>query len=118
MYNPDAARTSQDPAPTGDEETTSFELPLGTLLECLNIFGSATLTPGSTAKKKKEGDESNDGGGTDGRSKDKGKGRADADPAAAGNARLDQWFAPGGKGTGTGMRLSYAGPGHPLTLFM
>ena len=34
----------------------------------------------------------------------------------AGNARLDQYFGGGGKKTG--MRLSYAGAGYPLTLLM
>ena len=41
---------------------------------------------------------------------DKGKGRADAD-----NTRIDQWFTPG---KGTGVRLTYTGPGHPLNLFV
>ncbi|KAI0694167.1 repair protein Rad1/Rec1/Rad17-domain-containing protein [Cerioporus squamosus] len=72
--------------------------------------------PGSSSKKKKKGGDGDDddaGGGIGGGRRDKGKGRADA---AADNSRLDQWFAPA-KGT-TGMRMSYAGRGHPLTLLV
>ena len=61
-----------------------------------------------------DGDDSDGGRARGARSNGKGKGRADADDAG-GNARLDQWFAPG---KGTGMRMSYAGPGHPLTLLV
>ncbi|KAI0648329.1 Rad1/Rec1/Rad17 [Trametes meyenii] len=105
----------------GDDDelsATAFEIPLGTLMDCLNVFGTAGLAPGTSQKKKKtrgDGDDSDDGaGGGNGRANGKGKGRADADDAG-GNARLDQWFAPG---KGTGMRMSYAGPGHPLTLLV
>lgn len=89
-------------------------------MSCLNVFGSAGLASGSTVKKPAaqavdlDGGGAGGGGGSGGGRRDKGKGRADADPAA-GNARLDQWFAPE---KGTGMRLSYGGPGHPLTLFV
>ncbi|KAI9056960.1 Rad1-domain-containing protein [Trametes sanguinea] len=117
IYNPDAARPSQRSQPEDEDDeltATAFEIPLGTLMECLNIFGTAGLAPGASQKKKKtqgDGDES-DGGGGGGRANGKGKGRADDAP---GNTTLDQWFAPG---KGTGMRMSYAGPGHPLTLLV
>ncbi|KAI0637443.1 Rad1/Rec1/Rad17 [Trametes polyzona] len=120
VYNPDAARPSQSQASQDDDDeltATAFEIPLGTLMECLNIFGTAGLAPGTSQKKKKahgDGDDSDGGGGGRGKADRKGKGRADADDAG-GNARLDQWFAPG---KGTGMRMSYAGPGHPLTLLV
>ena len=79
-------------------------------MECLNIFGTAGGAP--TSKKKKSGDDDSDGGGAKSNArKDKGKARADD----SNNSRLDQWFAPG---KGTGMRMSYAGPGHPLTLLV
>lgn len=114
-YNPEAARSSQDPEPSqeeDEEQTTAFEIPLNTLMDCLNILGTAGVAPNSTSKKKKKADDDSDGG-TGARRKDKGKGRAD--DLAAGNSRLEQWFTPG---KGTGMRMSYAGPGHPLTLLV
>ena len=125
-YNPDAAPPSQHPQ-RGDGEgeddrmrmreeeeemATAFEIPLHTLMDCLNVFGTAGQAPGATSKKKKDGDDDDGPGGGGGGKKDKGKGRADAD---AGNARLEEWFAPG---KGTGMRMSYAGPGHPLTVLV
>ena len=133
IHEPDAARpppSSQDPVlpvpgPEDDEErTTAFEIPLNTLLDCLSVFGSASLASSASAKKKKgagDGHESDGGGAGGRRGRDKGKGRAadvgvGAANPAAGNARLEQWFAPAQKDAG--MRLSYAGPGHPLTLFM
>ncbi|KAI0806889.1 Rad1/Rec1/Rad17 [Fomes fomentarius] len=114
-YNPEAARSSQDPKPSqeeDEEQTTAFEIPLNTLMDCLNILGTAGVAPNSTSKKKKNADDDSDGG-TGARRRDKGKGRAD--DLAAGNSRLEQWFTPG---KGTGMRMSYAGPGHPLTLLV
>ncbi|KAL7283007.1 hypothetical protein ACG7TL_002431 [Trametes sanguinea] len=117
IYNPDAARPSQRSQPEDEDDeltATAFEIPLGTLMDCLNIFGTAGLAPGASQKKKKsqgDGDESDGGVGGE-RANAKGKGRADDAP---GNTTLDQWFAPG---KGTGMRMSYAGPGHPLTLLV
>ena len=128
-YNPQADQPSQSsdhseqiqpPRPDGAEGedlSTAFEIPLNTLMDCLNIFGTAGLAPGASQKKKKaqdDGDDSDGGRARGARSNGKGKGHADADDAG-GNARLDQWFAPG---RGTGMRMSYAGPGHPLTLLV
>ncbi|KII89284.1 hypothetical protein PLICRDRAFT_139696 [Plicaturopsis crispa FD-325 SS-3] len=99
----------------GEEEAegTSFEIPLSTLIECLNIYGTASSTLSSTlsssAKHKKwrrEHDDSGDEGGGGGR----------------GGRGIEQYFTAGGGGGGgekrTGMRLSFAGPGYPLTLLM
>ncbi|KAI0737871.1 Rad1-domain-containing protein [Daedaleopsis nitida] len=108
IYNPEAAQATQEPEPSQEEieeMSTVFEIPLNTLLECLNIFGTAGLA----VSKKKNGNDDDDISGLP-RRRDKGKGRADE-----GNSRLDQWFAPG---KGTGMRMSYPGPGHPLTLLI
>ncbi|KAI0685681.1 Rad1-domain-containing protein [Cerioporus squamosus] len=122
IYNPEADPPTQDSERShqerqeGEDTNTAFEIPLNTLMDCLNIFGTAGAMPGSSSKKKKKGGDADDedaGGGIGGGRKDKGKGRADA---AADNSRLDQWFAPA-KGT-TGMRMSYAGRGHPLTLLV
>ncbi|KAH9890604.1 Rad1-domain-containing protein [Cubamyces lactineus] len=121
IYNPDAARPSQRSQLSQNDEddeltATAFEIPLNTLMDCLNIFGTASLAPGTSQKKKahEDGDDSDGGRARGERPNGKGKGRADTDDAG-GNARLDQWFAPG---KGTGMRMSYAGPGHPLTLLV
>ncbi|EJF62658.1 Rad1-domain-containing protein [Dichomitus squalens LYAD-421 SS1] len=121
-YNPHAAsqpsqhRQEHAGGDDGEEEVemaSAFEIPLGTLMDCLNVFGTAAQAPGTSSKKRKNGDDDSDGGGGGGGvKKDKGKGRADAE---GGNARLDEWFAPG---KGTGMRMSYAGAGHPLTVLV
>ena len=125
-YNPQADQPSQSsdnseqiqpPRPDGAEGedlSTAFEIPLNTLMDCLNIFGTAGTLPGSSTKKKKKDADDDDGGGAfGGGRKDKGKGRADAN---ADNSRLDQWFAPA-KGT-TGLRMLYDGRGYPLTLLV
>ncbi|KAI0781398.1 Rad1-domain-containing protein [Trametes elegans] len=119
VYNPDAAQLSQPSQPPEDDDdeltATAFEIPLNTLMDCLNLFGTAGMGAGTSQKRKKSpGDGEDSEGGGSGRNDGKGKGRADADDAG-GNARLDQWFAPG---KGTGMRMSYVGPGHPLTLLV
>ena len=131
-YNPDVAASASQRRGNGnghgrqgegeegedDEEevemASAFEIPLNTLMDCLNVFGTAAQAPGTSSKKKKNGDDDSDGGGIGGGGgrRDKGKGRADADGT---NARLDEWFAPG---KGTGMRMSYAGPGYPLTVLV
>ncbi|KAH9915785.1 Rad1-domain-containing protein [Epithele typhae] len=111
VYRPESRHGSQDLDRSGEDYvTTVFEIPLHTLIECLNIFGSTPLNPGSATKKKQKHEDGGDSDGGGPRNRDKGPG----DPGA-GIARLDQWFAPG---KGTGMRLSYAGAGHPLTLFI
>ena len=101
IHEPDAARpppSSQDPVlpvpvPEDDEErTTAFEIPLNTLLDCLSVFGSASLASSASAKKKKgagDGHESDGGGAGGRRGRDKGKGRAaDVGAGAGGCAKV------------------------------
>ncbi|KAG1832831.1 Rad1/Rec1/Rad17 [Suillus variegatus] len=90
------AAPSQLSAPDFDRHATSFEIPLNTLLECLNIFGTANMSSSSsTGSKHKQG----------------------ATMHGVLNAnRIDQHF--GGNEKRTSMRLTYAGPGHPLTLVL
>lgn len=102
---PSQADSESDP----EDPATALEIPLTTLIECLNIFGTAGSTAASTASKTKKWhraeDESDpgDGGGSGG--------------AASGKGRIDSFFSAGGEKK-TGMRMSYEGAGYPLTMLM
>ncbi|KAH7107246.1 Rad1-domain-containing protein [Auriculariales sp. MPI-PUGE-AT-0066] len=84
--------------PIDGQHNTVFELRLDYLLECLNIFGSgfASVNSSSELRSKKLGGEDSDDG----------------------NGRIDQYFQRTGDSRRTGMRMSYAGPGHPLVLLL
>lgn len=90
-------------------DNAAFEIPLNTLIECLNIFGTAgpastTSTAGKYKKWRKAGDDSDD---DDGRS----------NGANTSGARgIESYF--GGSEKRTGMRMTYVGAGYPLTLLM
>ncbi|KIO04091.1 hypothetical protein M404DRAFT_15595 [Pisolithus tinctorius Marx 270] len=110
--------SSQLSDPHVDPSTVTFEIPLNTLIECLNIYGTASMSTagsGSSHKRwRREGDRSDDERyeeRRDGRQQAKG-----ASNAPAGN-RIDQYFG-GGCDKGTRARLSYTGSGHPLTLWL
>ena len=103
-------------------ENSAFEVPLDTLIECLNIFGTAGSLAGAFS-------ESNNAGRGKARARVRGGRQGgmrgnndDSDPqendAEEGNARgLDAFF--GGKAEKkTSMRLSYPGSGYPLTLIV
>jgi cell cycle checkpoint protein len=116
-YKPDPheAQSSQDADPEG-EVITTFTIPLDTLLECLNIFGTgssslsqASLESRKRKKWKKDSDESDEDKGR------RGKGRKGGPPK--GNATIDQYFWSNSEKK-TGMRMSYSGSGHPLTLIL
>jgi cell cycle checkpoint protein len=98
-------KNSEDPsqsrhARAEEEEEASdnaaFEIPLGTLIECLNIFGTA------------------------GPSTSSGKGgrgwHGDSDHEERRRDGLEAFF--GGQGKRTSMRMSYIGAGYPMTLIM
>jgi len=90
-------------APDGENASTIFELRLDNLLECLNIFGSgfASVNSGSEPRSKRlNGNDSDDERGPNG------------------NGRIDHYFQRTSDSKHTGMRMSYAGPGHPLVLLM
>lgn len=76
----------------------AFEIHLNILMECLNIFGTSTV---STTSKTKWKQNAEDGG-------------IDHDNGRSGP--LDRYFPPSGKGTA--MRMSYDGTGYPLILHM
>jgi len=113
VYDPgDPAHNLSDPDADPTYLQTEFEIPMSTLLECLNVFGSAGGIPTAGKKKKKhhyrdwrkanQSDSDSDGGGRSGRSMNA-------------SGRIDQYM---GAEKGVGMRMSYAGVGHPLTLLM
>ena len=107
VYNPEDRSDAED-----EEEGpwTSFSIHLNTLLECLNIFGTASgsgtgFLPGPRPAWSRPEDSDNEG--------EKGDGRQQRN----GNGRIDSFF-PRASGKGTGMRLSYAGSGYPLVLLL
>ncbi|KAJ7168370.1 Rad1/Rec1/Rad17 [Mycena crocata] len=117
-YNPEtpaAPQDSQNSDREEEEEVAAFEIPLNTLIDCLNIFGTAGSstagaggTTGKYKKWKRAGEDSDPEG-----DEDDARGRR----SSAGTARgIDQYF--GGSDKGTGMRMTYAGSGHPLTLLI
>lgn len=92
-----------------DEESAAFEIPLNTLIECLNIFGTAGGSNytgnggGKYTRWKKVGEDS--------------EGEDDVPPTSNGKGKgIQQYF--GGSEKRTGMRMSYAGAGYPLTLLL
>ncbi|KAF9068350.1 Rad1-domain-containing protein [Rhodocollybia butyracea] len=92
---------------------SAFEIPLNIFLECLNIFGTAggSNKPGRFKAWKKPGDDS-DG------NESNGEGEVDHERGnkKTKSGRIDQFF--GGSERQTGMRLTYIGPGYPLTLII
>ena len=82
-------------------ESSSFEMPLNTVLDCLNIFGSAVSSSGVRGKKgwKKQNENSDHESGDE-------------------NANRIEPLNPNTSEKHTGMRLTYMGPGYPLTLLM
>ncbi|KAF9654082.1 Rad1-domain-containing protein [Thelephora ganbajun] len=98
-YHPEPLQLQSQPA-QGSQQTinsVAFEIPLNTLIECLNIFGTSSVSTASKTKKWKQNAE--DGG-------------MEYDNDRTGP--LDRYFPSSGKGTA--MRMSYDGTGHPLTL--
>jgi cell cycle checkpoint protein len=119
-YKPDPteAHSSQDEEPY-EEPITTFTVSLDTLLECLNIFGtgSSFLSQASMEnqkrKKWKHDSDDSDGGRGD---RGKGGGRRGGGPPK-GNTTINQFFWSNNEKK-TGMRMTYAGLGHPLTLIL
>lgn len=112
---------SQDVAEEGDN--AAFEIPLNTLIECLNIFGTAGGAPsasgsgasGKYKKWKRAGDDSDQDRHNDDGDGGRDKGWRPGSGGASGG--IEQYFS-GGSEKRTGMRMSYAGAGYPLTLLM
>lgn len=119
-YRPDPQDASSSQGEEADEEPmTTFTISLDTLLECLNIFGTgssflsqASMENQKRKKWKHDSDDSDDGRGNHG----KGRGRRGGGPPK-GNTTIDQFFWSSNEKK-TGMRMTYAGSGHPLTLIL
>jgi len=118
VYRPDLQPmpSSEDQGDADDENlNTSFEIQLTTLMECLNIFGTAGGPSTNITTKYRRwrtaGDSDNEDAQDEGTS---GRNHSRSAKTSA-NKRIDQYF---GSEKGTGMRLSYAGTGYPLTLLV
>jgi cell cycle checkpoint protein len=110
VYNPENPSNDDVMQSTQDErtESTSFEMPLNTVIECLNIFGTAASSGGggSGGKKgwKRQGEDSDNESGDENGIRPRGNRIEPLNPHASEKH--------------TGMRLTYVGAGHPLTLLM
>lgn len=110
VYSPGNPQNDELMQSTQDNETesTSFEMPLNTVIDCLNIFGTAATSGsgGSGGKKgwKKQGEGSDNESGDEHEIRQRGN-------------RIEP-LNPNASEKHTGMRLTYVGAGHPLTLLM
>lgn len=90
-------------------DNVAFEMPLNTVIDCLNIFGTAASTSGGGGsvghKAWKRQDDS-----TDAESGDENSTRQRGNRIEPLNTSVSEKH--------TGMRLTYVGAGHPLTLLM
>ncbi|KAF9501163.1 Rad1-domain-containing protein [Pleurotus eryngii] len=107
-YHSEAAPSQQ--SQDDGVDNMAFEIPLNTLIECLNIFGTAGAHPSSTTlggKRWKKQEE------------DKGSDEEEGEGEGANNKRrgIAQYFGAGPEKS-TGMRLTYEGAGFPLTLLI
>jgi cell cycle checkpoint protein len=119
--DPNASGTESD-SENGDNkeelDNAAFEIPLNTLIECLNIFGTAGAINATASISGSSGN-----GGAPSNSKQAKKWRRVGDGDSDGEGRvggrgLEAYFGPGAGEKRTGMRLSYAGAGYPLTLIV
>lgn len=97
----------QRPQSTG----IAFEVPLSTLVECLNVFGTAATKESDkkTRRWRRLGAEEEQDAQPEGAPRQRQR------DALAGSERIDQHF---GKAKLTGVRITYGGPGYPLALVM
>ncbi|CCO26338.1 cell cycle checkpoint protein [Rhizoctonia solani AG-1 IB] len=102
-FNPPSGDAASSQASDSQPPAAVFEVQLDVLLECLNIFGTASgnlLAKGGAGTEQKP------------RGKAKGKGKEWADLNAN---RLDNYFT---SSKATALRMSYQGEGYPLTLLL
>ncbi|KIK54531.1 hypothetical protein GYMLUDRAFT_249463 [Collybiopsis luxurians FD-317 M1] len=118
-YHPEVTEGQSSQQPTIQEEETdycsAFEISLNTFMECMNIYGTASGSSSKSGKLKpfkNYGDESNGPESDD----DQAEGAQDRGDKRSkpGGGRSEHFF--GGSERGTGMRLTYIGPGFPLTV--
>ncbi|KAG6850414.1 hypothetical protein H0H93_013639 [Arthromyces matolae] len=107
-YHPDVVHSSQES--DDNEVNVGFEVPLNTLIECLNIFGTAGTAPTNSGTKYKKWKKAGDNSDHEDEDDRGGRGRN-------ANRGLDAYFSKSSEKR-TGMRLTYPGPGDPLTLIL
>ena len=114
-----AAAAAQDPTKDYTGITSSLEVPLDVIIECLNVFGTAgtanTIIPKDPAKSRKYKKPGQAGDGGEENERGRGGSARGGSVGKFGNNRLDEFF---GVKDGTGLRISYAGAGYPLVLLM
>lgn len=113
MASQDQPSQQQSQPQEAEGEPTAFEIPLAALIECMSLFGNTVGSSSSNATHRvwhtgHSDEEDNQEEGTS----DRARQRQNVVPA---NGRIDQYF--GGE-KGAGLRFSYVGAGHPLTLLM
>ncbi|KAJ7090378.1 Rad1/Rec1/Rad17 [Mycena belliarum] len=114
-YNFESTEVPQDSQTSDPEDVgVAFEIPLNTLIECLNIFGTAgsTSAANTTSKHKKWKRAGED---SDPEEDDDARGRRQSNGTGA--KGIDSYFGSAAE-KGTGMRMTYAGSGYPLTLLI
>ncbi|EMD34396.1 hypothetical protein CERSUDRAFT_140877 [Gelatoporia subvermispora B] len=108
-YQPEALASQELGTPPPDVPTnTAFEVRMSVLLDCLNIFGTAGRSDSAAPKHQKMLRREDPEPEEDRPARRKGAG-------SLGNSRIDEFF---GAEKGTALRLSYVGPGYPLTLLI
>ncbi|KAE9398343.1 Rad1-domain-containing protein [Gymnopus androsaceus JB14] len=117
-FNADIPEAQPSQSQQAEVPDSIFEIPLNLFLECLNIFGTAGGSASNKSGKykawKKPGEESDDNESNEAEGDQEGRGGNKQ--AKAGAGRLEQFFS--GSDRKTSMRLTYIGPGHPLTLIV
>ncbi|KAI5124511.1 hypothetical protein M0805_003035 [Coniferiporia weirii] len=111
VYTPD--ETLQE---DGEEHSTVLSFQLNTLLECLNIFGTASGSGGGSQAGHRQVWRRSEESDNEDESKAQRNGQRKRSQNN-GNSRIDSFFYRA-DGKGTSMRLSYAGEGHPLAMLL
>ncbi|KAF8626289.1 hypothetical protein AX15_004960 [Amanita polypyramis BW_CC] len=109
-------KETMDDSQADEPDNAAFEIPLNIVIDCLNIFGSAGISSAAGGSYKKwkttDGESGNDEEGLDDNDKNKQK-RNSTHPGRG----IESYFG-GSSEKRTSMRLSYAGPGHPLRVIL
>jgi len=111
-YDLDQNRDRDQDSDNDSDAEATFDIPINTLLECLNIFGTGFSVAVTDNKKRKKWKQDSDGS-----DRETGWSRSKKTVPPKNNATIDQFFFSDG-GKKTGMRMSYAGVGYPLVLIL
>ncbi|CAL1703417.1 unnamed protein product [Somion occarium] len=115
----------EEPTPPRPKRTL-FEVNLSTVIDCLNLFGTAGTSASAVKKHRFKGwnqsaqdSDGDDDGTEDGSASRRGrtsKSASGMNASASANTKIDQFMS--GSTKGTALRMTYAGPGHPLVLHL